>query len=156
MLLNEMFPPDLIKVGLDADDKDEAFEELVDVFCSRRNFNGRSEILESLRKREKLMSTGIQKGIAIPHGKIDSLDDLYGVMGISRKGVDYEALDGGPVHLLFMILVPKNSEKHLRVLQRLAELLSNPQFYKDLTAQKDAAVVSATLKRYEDDLIAKG
>ncbi|MDR1127657.1 MAG: PTS sugar transporter subunit IIA, partial [Treponema sp.] len=136
-----------------ADDKDEAFEELVDVFCSRRNLNKRSEILESLHKREKLMSTGIQKGIAIPHGKIDSLDDLYGVMGISRKGIDYEALDGESVHLLFMILVPKNSEKHLRVLQRLAELLSNPQFYKDLITQKDAVGVSTALKRYENDII---
>ncbi|MDR0410551.1 MAG: PTS sugar transporter subunit IIA [Treponema sp.] len=156
MLLNETFPPDLIKIDLDADDKEEAFEELIDVFCSRRNFSGRGEIFESLYKRENLMSTGIQKGIAIPHGKIDSLDDLYGVIGISRKGIDYEALDGEPVHLLFMILVPKNSEKHLRVLQRLAELLSNPQFYKDLTMQKDATGVSAMLKRYEDDIIAQG
>ncbi|MDR0643949.1 MAG: PTS sugar transporter subunit IIA [Treponema sp.] len=153
MLLNEVFPQDLIKVDLDADDKDEAFEELVDVFCSRRNFNRRSEILDSLREREKLMSTGIQKGIAIPHGRMDCLDDLYGMLGISRKGIDYEALDGDPVHLIFMILVPKHSEKHLRVLKRLAELLSNPQFYKDLTMQKDAAGVSVVLKRYEDSLI---
>ncbi|MDR1466249.1 MAG: PTS sugar transporter subunit IIA [Treponema sp.] len=156
MLLNEVFPTDLIKVDLDADDKDEAFEELVDVFCSRRNLNKRAEILKSLREREKLMSTGIQKGIAIPHGKIDSLDDLYGVMGISHKGIDYEALDGEFVHLLFMILVPKNSEKHLRVLQRLAELLANPQFYKDLTTQKDAVGVSMVLKHYEDDIIVWG
>ncbi|MDR1216501.1 MAG: PTS sugar transporter subunit IIA [Treponema sp.] len=156
MLLNEIFPPDLIKVDLDADDKDEAFEELVDIFCSRRNLNKRSEILESLHKREKLMSTGIQKGIAIPHGKIDSLDDLYGVMGISHKGIDYEALDGESVHLLFMILVPKNSEKHLRILQRLAELLSNPQFYKDLITQRDAVGVSTVLKCYENDIISWG
>jgi PTS system fructose-specific IIC component/PTS system nitrogen regulatory IIA component len=156
MLLNEVFLPDLIKVDLEADDKDEVFEELVDIFCSRRNLNKRSEILESLYEREKLMSTGIQKGIAIPHGKIDSLDDLYGMIGISRKGVEYEALDGESVHLLFMILVPKNSEKHLRVLQRLAELLSNPQFYKDLIIQRDAVGVNTILKRYEDDIIVWG
>jgi PTS system fructose-specific IIC component/PTS system nitrogen regulatory IIA component len=153
-LLSEVFTPNLIKVNLEAEDRDEVFEELVDVFCSMKQSDVREEILAGIREREKLMSTGIQKGIAIPHGRVDTLDNLYGVLGISSRGVDYDALDGEPVHLLFMIFMPKDSEKHLRVLKRIAELLLNPQFYTDMISQKDAQSVFNTLKRYEDELTA--
>lgn len=155
MLLHETFPPDLIKVGLEAQDKDEAFEELVDLFCQATGNGAREEILESVCNRESKMSTGIKKGIAIPHGKTNAVDRVYGVLGISKKGIDYEALDGEPVYLLFLMLAPqKDSEKHLRLLKRLAELLDNPQFYTDLVAQKDAASAHNVIRKYEDVLIA--
>jgi PTS system fructose-specific IIC component/PTS system nitrogen regulatory IIA component len=155
MFLHEIFSPEFIMVDLEAEDKEEVFEELVDHFCQVINSNAREEILEALREREGKMSTGIQKGIAIPHGKTNSVDRVYGMLGISRKGIDYEALDGNPVHLLFMILGPQSdSEKHLRVLQRLAELLSNPQFFSDIAAQRDAQGVYGVLKKYEDFLLA--
>jgi PTS system fructose-specific IIC component/PTS system nitrogen regulatory IIA component len=153
MFLNEIFPPELIKVDLEAEDKDEAFEELVDYLCQAEQLNIREEILEALRQREAKMSTGIQKGIAIPHGKTNAMNDLRGVLGISRKGVDYESLDGEPVYLLFMLIAPiHESEKHLRVLKRLSELLENPQFYIDLQSQKDAAGAYKVICKYEDVL----
>ena len=154
MFLSEVFTPNLIKIGLEAEDKDEAFEELVDVFCSVKNVAGRDEILLSIHEREKLMSTGIQTGIALPHGKLGTLDELHGVVGISKRGIDYDALDGQPVYLIFMILVPKDTDKHLRVLKRLAELLCQPEFYKDMISQKDSQSAFNTLKRYEDKLLA--
>jgi PTS system fructose-specific IIC component/PTS system nitrogen regulatory IIA component len=101
------------------------------------------------------MSTGIHKGIAIPHGKTNAVENVYGVLGISRKGIDYDALDGEPVYLLFMVLAPqKDSEKHLRILKRMAELLENPQFYMDLVAQKDPQSAYGIIRKYEDVLIA--
>jgi PTS system fructose-specific IIC component/PTS system nitrogen regulatory IIA component len=155
MFLHEVFPPELIKIGIEADDKDEVFEELVDHFCQAEKSNAREQILEALREREAKMSTGIHKGIAIPHGKTNAVDDVYGVLGVSKKGVDYDALDGEPVYLLFMILAPrKDSEKHLRLLKRLAELLDNPQFFTELMAQNDAQGVHGVIRKYEDVLIA--
>jgi PTS system fructose-specific IIC component/PTS system nitrogen regulatory IIA component len=154
MFLYEIFPPELIKVGLEAEDKEEAFEEMVDQFCQAVKTNAREEILESLRIRESKMSTGIQKGIAIPHGKTNAVDAVYGILGISKKGVDYDALDGEPVYLLFMMLAPpKDTEQHLRLLKRLAELLDNPQFYTDLITQVDAQGAHGIMKKYEDVLI---
>jgi PTS system fructose-specific IIC component/PTS system nitrogen regulatory IIA component len=153
MFLNEIFSPEFIKVDLEAEDKDEAFEELVDHLCQAKRLNNREDILEALREREAKMSTGIQKGIAIPHGKTNAMDTLRGVLGISRKGVDYDALDGEPVYLLFMIIAPfQDAEKHLRVLKRLSELLENPQFYIDLQSQKDAAGAYKVICKYEDVL----
>jgi PTS system fructose-specific IIC component/PTS system nitrogen regulatory IIA component len=157
MFLHEVFPPEFIKVDLEAEDKDEAFEELVDHFCQATGTNVRVELLEALKEREAKMSTGIQKGIAIPHGSTNVIDDVCGVLGVSRKGIDYDALDGEPVYLLFMIVAPyEDSEKHLRILKRMAELLENPQFYIDLQSQKDAQGVYRVICKYEDPQVALG
>ncbi|MDR1249200.1 MAG: PTS sugar transporter subunit IIA [Treponema sp.] len=151
MLLHELFTPEFILADLQAEDKEEVFEELVDRFCQTIKSDAREEILDALRQREMKMSTGIQKGVAVPHGKTNAVDRVYGVLGISRKGIDYEALDGNPVHLLFMVLGPTgDSEKHLKVLQRMAELLANPQFFSDIAAQRDVQSVYRVLKKYEE------
>jgi PTS system fructose-specific IIC component/PTS system nitrogen regulatory IIA component len=155
MFLSEIFLPDFIKVGLDSVDKDEVFEELVDYFCHSAKSNAREEFLAALREREEKMSTGIQQGIAVPHGKTNAVDRVCGVLGISKRGIDYDALDGKPVYLLFMVLTPElDREKHLRLLQRLAELLDNPQFYTELLAQHDAQGAYGVIKKYEDILLA--
>jgi PTS system fructose-specific IIC component/PTS system nitrogen regulatory IIA component len=151
MFLHDLFTPEFILVDLQAEDKEEVFEEMVDRFCQTIKSDAREEILEALRQREMKMSTGIQKGIAIPHGKTNAVDRVYAMLGISRKGIDYEALDGNPVYLVFLVLGPTgDSEKHLKVLQRMAELLANPQFFSDIAAQKDARGAHGVLKRYED------
>jgi PTS system fructose-specific IIC component/PTS system nitrogen regulatory IIA component len=154
MFLYDLFRVDFIKMDMEAQDKDEAFEELVDFMCHAAPGTNRKEILYALHEREAKMSTGIQKGIAIPHGKTGAADALKGVLGISRNGIEYDALDGQPVYLLFMIIAPlKDSEKHLRVLKRLTELLENPQFYTDLQSQKDPAGAHRVICKYEDMLI---
>jgi PTS system fructose-specific IIC component/PTS system nitrogen regulatory IIA component len=155
MALSDLFLPEFIKIGLEAEDKDEAFEELADVYCQASRANLREDILEAVRERERKMSTGIQKGIAIPHGKTSAVDKVCGVLGISKRGIDYDALDGEPVYLLFMILAPQTeTEKHLRILKRLAEMLQNPQFFTDLASQTDAASANAIIKKYENILTA--
>jgi PTS system fructose-specific IIC component/PTS system nitrogen regulatory IIA component len=155
MFLVDVFSPEFIKVGLEAEDKEETFEELVNHFCQSAKSNAREEILNAVRERESKMSTGIQKGIAIPHGKTNAVDKVFGVLGISKKGIDYDALDGQPVYLVFMMLAPQSdTEKHLRLLKRVAELLDNPSFYTDLVAQNNAQGAYGVIKKYEDILIA--
>ena len=155
MFLQEVFRPEFIKIDLEAEDKDEAFEELVDFFCQARGLSIREELLTALKEREAKMSTGILKGIAIPHGSTYAVDTVCGVLGVSGGGVDYDALDGNPVYLLFMLLAPhQDAETHLRVLKRLAELLENPEFSIDLKSQSDAQGAYRVICKYEDLLIA--
>ena len=155
MFLHEVFSSDFIKLNLEAEDKDEAFEELVDHFCQVEKTNIREDILAALREREAKMSTGIHKGIALPHGKTNAIENVYGILGISKKGIEYDALDGQPVYLLFMLIAPQmDSEKHLRLLKRLAGLLDNPQFYTDLVAQNDPHSACGIIRKYEDIYIA--
>ena len=155
MFLHDVFLPEFIKVNLESEDKDEVFEELVDHFCQVSKSKAREDILDALRIREAKMSTGIQKGIAIPHGNCNAVETVCGVLGLSRKGIDYDALDGEPVYLLFMIVTPqKDTEKHLRLLKFLSELLENPQFYIELQSQKDSQGVYKTICKYEEMLAA--
>jgi len=156
MFLQDVFSPDFIKVNLEAEDKEEVFEELVDHFCRVHAINAREELLSALQEREAKMSTGIKKGIAIPHGSTNAVDTVCGVLGISRKGVDYDALDGEPVYLLFMIVGRhEDSETHLRVLKRMAELLENPEFSIELQSQKDAQAAFRVICKYENILTAR-
>jgi PTS system fructose-specific IIC component/PTS system nitrogen regulatory IIA component len=155
MFLSEVFPPELIKIGLDSVDKDEAFEEMVDKYCQTRKSGDREKILGAIWARESKMSTGIKKGIAIPHGKTSAVDNICGILGISKKGIEYDSLDGQPVYILFMLLVPEtDSENHLRIIKRLAELLNNHACYTDLLAQKDPHSASGIIKKHEDIYIA--
>jgi mannitol/fructose-specific phosphotransferase system IIA component (Ntr-type) len=149
MLLRDVFSAERIKVDLESESKDELFEEMVNVYVTaNRDFADRGALLKALLDREALMSTGIKKGIAVPHGKTTAVQD---VLGISPKGIDYEALDGQPVYLVFMLLSsPDASELHLRTLRKLAILLENPSFASELMQAKSAEGASQVLRRYED------
>ena len=155
MFLYDVFQPELIKVGLESQNKNEVFEELVDKLLLTQKTASREEILDALWERERKMSTGIQRGIAFPHAKIAALENVYGVLGISKKGIDYAALDGEPVFIIFMVFAPKtNLEEHLRFLKRLVALMNNHVFYKELLAQDDPNNVYKTIKKYEEIFIA--
>lgn len=156
MILQDVLLPEFIKVDMEAIDRDEAFEELVDHFCRTDNSVSHDEILEAITLREAKMSTGIHKGIAVPHGKTKAVQTMRGVLGISKKGIQYESLDGEPVFLLFMIISPlEDSEKYLRLLKHLAELMENPQFKIDLQVQKDAQSAYKVICKYEELLSAE-
>jgi mannitol/fructose-specific phosphotransferase system IIA component (Ntr-type) len=152
MFLKEIFPVECIRIGLESEDKDELFEELVEAFVSgRAMYADRAAILSAIREREALMSTGIKKGIAIPHGKSPCVNGVAGVLGISRKGIDYDALDGEPVYLVFLLLSsPDGSEQHLRILKKLAVLLENPSFQSDIAASRNPQEAQRVLEKYEE------
>ena len=153
MILQDVLLPEFIKIDMEAEDKDEAFEELVDYYCQVDKVNARDEILEAILTREAKMSTGIRKGIAVPHGKTSAVDTLRGVLGISKKGIQYDSLDGEPVYLLFLIISPlEDSEKHLRLLKHLAELMEIPQFQTELQSQKDPQGAYRIIRKFEEML----
>jgi PTS system fructose-specific IIC component/PTS system nitrogen regulatory IIA component len=153
MILQDVLIPEFIKVDMEAEDKDEAFEELVDYYCQADSSDAYDEILNAIITREAKMSTGIHKGIAVPHGKTTAVETLRGVLGISRKGIQYDSLDGEPVYLLFMLISPlEDSEKYLRLLKHLAELMEIPQFQIELQSQKDPQSAYKIIRKYEEML----
>jgi PTS system fructose-specific IIC component/PTS system nitrogen regulatory IIA component len=155
MILQDILLPEFIKVDMEAENKDEAFKELVAHYCYADNSSAHDDILDAIVTREAKMSTGIHKGIAVPHGKTKAVKTIRGVLGISQKGIQYDALDGEPVYLLFMIISPiEDSEKHLRLLKHLAELMENPQFQIELQIQKDPQSAYKIIGKYEEILSA--
>ncbi|MDR0662644.1 MAG: PTS sugar transporter subunit IIA [Spirochaetaceae bacterium] len=157
MLLTEVFTPELIKCDLKGGTKYAIFEEMVDLFCQVTQKNVKQDILDALREREARMSTGVQHGVAIPHGKTAAIDRIFGVMGVSKGGVDYDAMDGKPVYLILMIIAPPvAAEIHLQMLQRMANFLHSPSFYTDIITAKDSDAAYAVIKKYENRLPAEG
>ncbi len=152
MLLQQIFSSARIKVDLESEDKEEVFEELVDLLARDGGKSyPRAEVLSAIREREAKMSTGIKKGIAIPHGKVAKLPGISGALGISKKGIDYSSLDGEPVHLVFMIVSStRESELHLQALKSLARLLDDSEFYVGLARAATPEQVFAIIKNFED------
>ena len=103
-------------------------------------------VFESLLQRERLGSTGIGEGIAIPHGKLPGLDRLFGFMARLDKPVDFESLDGQPVDLVFLLLAPEGAgADHLKALSRIARMLRGPGTIERLRATRDANALYAVL-----------
>jgi len=152
MRLSDVFAPAFIICGLKGTNKEQVFEEMCEHFCKVTGKDVRREILAALKKRESKMSTGIQEGIAIPHGKTSALDDVFGVLGVSQSGVDYDSLDGKPVRLVMMLLAPPvEAERHLQLLQKMAAILRKPDFYSDVISAKDSEAVFQIIKKYEEE-----
>ena len=109
MKITEFLVPKGIKVGLASTEKEDTLKELVDLLGSVKEIGDKKNIIRALLDRENLGSTGIGQGIAIPHGKTDRVDELVAVLGISHKGVNFEALDGEPVYIFFLLVAPKET-----------------------------------------------
>lgn len=118
-----------IKVGLTAPDKEGILKELVDILAEVKDVGDRKAIVKALLERESLGSTGIGQGIAIPHGKTDRVKELVAVLGISRKGVNFDALDGEAVYIFFLLVAPKETAgPHLKALAQISRLLRDSYF----------------------------
>jgi len=153
MILGDVFKPSTIVVHLESSEKEEAFEELIEQLVSADPSLDRTKLLNAIMERETLMSTGIKPGIAVPHGKTDAVKGCIGAIGISKSGVEYEALDNKPVHIIFMLLSsPTDSEYHLRVLSRLAQIIDSPAVYSELVEQTSAEQVYSLLCKYDMEI----
>ncbi len=124
---------------LEGDSKEAVLEELLQPLVHENVINSKSLVLETLIKRETLGSTGIGKGIAIPHCRTSAISDLYIVVGISSKGIDYQAIDRKRVRLFFLILAPPNEEenRYLPVLGKIVEIVRNSKVRRSLIKVKD-------------------
>jgi fructose-specific phosphotransferase system IIA component len=127
--LVDFFDESLFNPGVKAKNKNDAFEELVGLFVDARVIRNKDILLEMLKKRETLGSTGIGKNVAIPHGRTTAAIDVKIAFGRSEKGIEFEAVDGKPVHLIFVVLAPPNDEnnKYLPVLGKLVEVVSEKE-----------------------------
>jgi PTS system fructose-specific IIC component/PTS system nitrogen regulatory IIA component len=153
MRLQDIFTVSRIKFGLEAQDKDEVFEELTDVLVRGYDLANREEILAAIAEREAKMSTGIKTGIALPHGKVGEISGIFGALGVSEEGIDYDALDGEPVYLVILLVSgTEDAETHLKILKKIAAFLENPAFFTDIKKSGSAEEAFSVLKNYENEL----
>ncbi|MCX9157394.1 PTS IIA-like nitrogen regulatory protein PtsN [Niveibacterium sp. 24ML] len=140
-LIAPLLPPSNVLVDLDASSKKRVFEQAGLLFENHQGL-ARAAVYDALFMREKLGSTGLGQGIAIPHGRIKGLRDAVGAFIRLTQPVPFEAPDGKPVNLLFVLLVPESAtEHHLRLLSELAQMFSDRHFRDALTLAGDASEV---------------
>lgn len=139
MLTDDLQPAAIIP-ALSARDKDAVLAELAQNVSDRYPALDSQNLIQILKEREKLGSTGIGDGIAIPHGKLKQVDELVCAFGRSMEGVDFKSLDGRPVHLFFLLIAPENAAAvHLKALARISRILRDPAVRTKLMAADGAA-----------------
>jgi len=120
--------------------KEEVIKELVDLLINANEVDkrNRNKIIDALLARESLGSTAIGQGVAIPHAKSDCVTKLVAAFGLSKKGVDFDSLDGEPAYIFFLLLAPQDSAgPHLKALARISRLLKDKYFRDSLRACQD-------------------
>jgi PTS system nitrogen regulatory IIA component len=145
MPLSDLVAPNAIMPALRVNGKKQALQEIAARAADLTGQNERT-IFEILVQREKLGSTGVGNGIAIPHGKLAKLDKLFGLFARLERPIDFEALDGQPVDLVFLLLAPEGAgADHLRALARVARLLRDPEVARKLRESRDSEALYAVL-----------
>ncbi|MCK4909767.1 MAG: PTS sugar transporter subunit IIA [Planctomycetes bacterium] len=136
-------------------DKKDVIQEMVETIKSvyKLTTPKTAEIVEALMKREKIGSTGIGHGVAVPHAKIPGLKTVLGAFGRSRDGIDFNAIDGAPVNLVFTILAPPDrAEANLQALQRVSQSIRQANFCKFLKEAKDIKEIVEIFKESDENI----
>ena len=145
MNLSDLLKPDAILPSLHAQSKKQVLQEVC-AKAARQTGLPEREIFDTLLQRERLGSTGVGQGVAIPHGKLRSLDRLVGIFARLARPVDFDSLDDQPVDLVFVLLAPESAgADHLKALARIARILRDPAMAQKLRTALDANGIYAVL-----------
>jgi PTS system nitrogen regulatory IIA component len=154
MKIADLLDPAAIADDLQAAGKNEVLAELTDAMMRVEKGLDRREVLHILQERERLGSTGIGEGVAIPHGKLKTIDHLLISFGRSRRGVDFDSMDGRPAHLFFLLVAPEASVGvHLKTLARISKLLKSTEVRQRLLEAPQAEAIYRIIAEEEDKLL---
>jgi PTS system nitrogen regulatory IIA component len=148
MKIMDFLSQDAIIVDLKATDKKSAIVELAEVLKNTKKIKDTDDIINIVLEREKLGSTGIGQGVAIPHGKADLLQEQMGVLGISHKGIEFNSLDGELVHIIFLLVGPVEvAGQHLKALSRISRLFKDKFLRQSIKEAKTTQEVAKLIQQ---------
>ena len=129
MKVSELLKSEFIISDLKGESKEEIINELIDLFKNDPRVEDIEKVRSAVLDREKVMSTGVGKGFAIPHGKTNAVKEIVGAFGKIKDGIDYDALDGNPVNLVFLLVGKDNLiSTHIKLLSRISRLMNKDDF----------------------------
>ncbi|MCP4757618.1 MAG: PTS sugar transporter subunit IIA [Proteobacteria bacterium] len=151
MLITDFLKKECINVDLQAGSKEEIIKELAELLLKYHPEIDKEEAYAGLFEREKLLSTGIGEGVAIPHARLESSRKISVAFGLVHKETDFGSLDNKPVKIVFLIFFPKDEVNlQLRFLARVSRLLRDASLYESLYESQSPEEVVAVFKQYED------
>ena len=154
MKFSDFICKDAIRTQLEADEKEAVIRAMAKSLVDAKQINAKDfdSIVEAILKREELGSTGIGRGVAVPHTKHASIDHLMGTVAVSEEGVDFDSLDGEKVHLLFLLVSPPDRPgDHLRALENISRQLRDDTFCRFLKQAKTPADVWQLLEEADNN-----
>ncbi len=150
VLLTDLITPERIKIPLVSREKDELLRELVEVVTHGDRIDDPADVLRAVREREAVLSTGIGNGVAIPHGKSPAVPELRMAAGTTAEPVDFDALDGQPVRLFFLLVGPESAAgPHIKALSRISRLVRREEVRARLLAARNAEEFHRALRNAE-------
>ncbi|MCO5168311.1 MAG: PTS sugar transporter subunit IIA [Planctomycetes bacterium] len=155
MRLVDLISEEVIRPSLAGSSKDAVIDELIDALVAAGHVapEARESVARAVHQREASHTTGLGSGVAVPHGVSDQVDQVVGALGIHRAGVDFAAVDGQPVHLVILLVVPPNMfQAHIRTLAGVARVLNDPGLRRQLMAATQPEAVMTILAEREGAL----
>jgi len=154
MKLVDLLQINYIKYPLTASNKVDVIKELLTLFSENNLIDNREEVLKAVLEREKILSTGLGNGVAIPHCKTNSVEEFSVALGIHPKGVDFQSLDHKPAHIVFLLLGPENKPGfHIRLLSRISRIISKGDVRRQILASKSPEEIYQIFQAEEANFI---
>jgi PTS system fructose-specific IIA component len=151
--VTDLLAPERVRVGLRAGSKEEVVEAVVDLLEGARAVRDLGRVRAAVRAREAVMSTGVGKGLALPHARTDAVSDTVAALAVLERPVDYASLDGQPVRLAFLLVGPEEERgTHVRLLSRISRLMNRDAFRSRLLQAPDARAVLSAFREAEEQL----
>ena len=151
MKVFELLDEKYILTDFKSDKKDEIINELINLYKDSEKVSNLEKVRTAIHDREKIMSTGVGKGFAIPHGKSNAVNDVIAAFGKTTREIDYDALDGKPVHLVFLLVGRDDMvSKHIKLLSRISRMMNKDDFRDKLLSSKSTSEILDIFREEEE------
>jgi fructose-specific phosphotransferase system IIA component len=151
MKITDILQIDSISLDIDTQSKEELLSQLLELADKSGKIIDKDKTLNEIFEREKILSTGIGKGIALPHAKTNAVKDTIGALAILKNSIDYDSLDGNPVNIVFLLLgLEHNVSNHLKMLSKISRLLNNDSFREKLFECKNNSEILKKFREAEE------
>lgn len=149
MKISDILSTDVIAVNMDGADKEDAIKKIIDLAAKSGKILDVDKVSQTIFEREKLVSTGVGKGFAIPHGKTDAISDVVAAFAITKGPIDFDSIDGEPVRFIFLLIGKENLlNTHIKLLSRISRLMNKDEFREKLL---DAGSSDEVLKTFKEE-----
>lgn len=150
MKIGDILTEDMVVTGLEGSTKDDIIDAMIELVGKSPKVIDKEKVREAIFEREKIMSTGVGNGFAIPHGKTDAVSDIVAAFAVTAEPIDYQSLDEKPVRLVFLLVGKDNMVgPHIKLLSRISRLMNKEEFRKRLTELKTPQEILDTFKKEE-------
>jgi fructose-specific phosphotransferase system IIA component len=139
MKISDILNTDVIAVNMPVTDKENSIKKIIELAAKSNKITDLNKVSQTIFEREKLVSTGVGKGFAIPHGKTDAISDVVAAFAITKEPIDFDSIDGEPVRYIFLLIGKENLlNTHIKLLSRISRLMNKDEFREKLLDAKNS------------------